>query len=225
MPDRDVSLDAAARAIADAVERAEGRLPPKKRAVIETAVICFAEQGYAGTATRTIAQRAGVAEATIFRHFATKRDLLKRLVAPLAGGLLLPAIEGEAAGLIGSGRPLDEVLKAIMLSRLDFADRYAPLVRILLQEATVNPDVREVFTQEIVAAILRIAERALAPRIAAGEIRAIPIERLLRWLFSLLIGYYVTRSMLAPGDWDDRAEVSAMVEAIAHGVLADKGTD
>jgi TetR/AcrR family transcriptional regulator len=35
----------------------------------------FAERGFAGTTTREIAQAAGVTEAIIFRHFATKQDL------------------------------------------------------------------------------------------------------------------------------------------------------
>jgi hypothetical protein len=53
---------------------------------------------------------------------------------------------------------------------------------------------------------------------AAGQLRSVPVERLLRWLFSLLIGYYVTRTMMAPGDWDDEAEVAAMVDTVTRGL-------
>jgi AcrR family transcriptional regulator len=212
-------VDAAARAIADAVEAAEGRLAPKKRAVIEAAVLSFAEAGYAATSTRAIAERAGVAEATIFRHFPTKKALLLRLVRPVVDRLLLPAIEGEARVLAAAaGDDLPAFMRAIMLSRLAFADAHAPLIRILLQELPVNPDLQDILGHDIFAAIVGIADRIVTPRMAAGQLRSVPVERLLRWLFSLLIGYYVTRTMMAPGDWDDEAEVAAMVDTVTRGL-------
>ena len=222
MPESPAPVDLAARAIADAVELAEGRLAPKKRAVIEAAVLAFAEAGYAATSTRTIAQRAGVAEATIFRHFPTKKDLLIRLVRPVVELRLVPAIEAEARVLGATARDLPEFLRAIMLSRLAFADRYAPLVRILLQEAPVNPDLQEIVGSNITGAILTVAEGQLRPHVEAGRMRDIPIARLLRWMFSLLTGYYILRATLPPEARDDEAEVAAMVELVVRGVTPDR---
>lgn len=47
----------------------------RRRQLIRAAVDLFARQGFEGTTTRQIAAAAGVNEALIFRHFATKVDL------------------------------------------------------------------------------------------------------------------------------------------------------
>src|SRR5512140_1984687 len=47
----------------------------RRRQILERATELFARQGYQGTTTRQIAQRARVNEAIIFRHFPTKEDL------------------------------------------------------------------------------------------------------------------------------------------------------
>lgn len=43
--------------------------------ILQTAISLFAEKGFSGTTTKEIAQRAGVSEAMVFRHFARKSDI------------------------------------------------------------------------------------------------------------------------------------------------------
>ena len=52
----------------------------RRRQLIETAIDLFSQKGFAGTTTREIAAAAGVNEAIIFRHFATKQDLYKAIL-------------------------------------------------------------------------------------------------------------------------------------------------
>src|SRR5580658_4482033 len=47
----------------------------RRRQLIEIAIDLFSKKGFRGTTTREIAAAAGVTEAIIFRHFATKEDL------------------------------------------------------------------------------------------------------------------------------------------------------
>lgn len=49
--------------------------PVRRQQLLETAVRLFSRRGFAGTTTREIAEKAGVTEAVIFQHFATKEDL------------------------------------------------------------------------------------------------------------------------------------------------------
>jgi TetR/AcrR family transcriptional regulator len=53
------------------------RLPAeeRRRQLIETAVDLFSRHGFDGTTTRSIAGAAGVSEAILFRHFASKQEL------------------------------------------------------------------------------------------------------------------------------------------------------
>ncbi|NMO91583.1 TetR/AcrR family transcriptional regulator [Actinomycetospora sp. TBRC 11914] len=48
--------------------------------LLDSASHAFAEQGFANTTTRRIAQRAGTSEAVLFRHFDTKADLFAAAV-------------------------------------------------------------------------------------------------------------------------------------------------
>jgi len=47
----------------------------RRRQLIQVAIRLFSQKGFSGTTTREIALAAGVTEALIFRHFATKDDL------------------------------------------------------------------------------------------------------------------------------------------------------
>lgn len=48
--------------------------------IIQVAVQLFSQRGFGGTTTREIASAAGVSEAIIFRHFATKQELYKAIL-------------------------------------------------------------------------------------------------------------------------------------------------
>lgn len=52
----------------------------RRAQLLDVAMDLFAQKGFAGTTTREIAAAAGVTEAIIFRHFATKQDLYKAIL-------------------------------------------------------------------------------------------------------------------------------------------------
>src|SRR5437764_12193533 len=53
----------------------------RKEAVLEAALVEFAEAGYEGTSTEVIARRAGISQPYLFRLFGTKKELFKVSVA------------------------------------------------------------------------------------------------------------------------------------------------
>jgi len=52
----------------------------RREQLIEVAVDLFSRKGFNGTTTREIAKSAGVTEAVIFRHFATKEDFYTAII-------------------------------------------------------------------------------------------------------------------------------------------------
>ena len=58
----------------------------RRRQLIEVAIDLFGRRGFAGTTTKEIAAAAGVTEAIIFRHFATKQDFYKAILDFKCGG-------------------------------------------------------------------------------------------------------------------------------------------
>lgn len=53
----------------------------RSRAIIDASLALFARDGHAGTTTRAIASAAGVSEALVFKHFPTKDDLYRAILA------------------------------------------------------------------------------------------------------------------------------------------------
>ena len=53
----------------------------RKDAVIDAAIVEFAEAGYEGTSTEDIARRAGISQPYLFRLFGTKKELFKATVS------------------------------------------------------------------------------------------------------------------------------------------------
>src|SRR5437588_258212 len=64
------------------------RLPAdeRRRQLIEVSIDLFSRKGFAGTTTKEIAAAAGITEAVIFRHFATKQELYKAILDYKCGG-------------------------------------------------------------------------------------------------------------------------------------------
>jgi AcrR family transcriptional regulator len=218
-PTGETNLASAVAAIADAVEAEEGPMTARKRRIVEAAIVCFAEQGFEATSTSEIAARADVAEATIFRHFNTKKELLVRLIRPVAGRLLIPAalgelkeIQAEAAG------DFRRLAKAVMRSRLDFADRYGPLLRIVIQELPFQPELRQLLFSQSLADGFAALTRAMQDLVEAGEIRSdIPPDQMFRWFGSLIAGYYLIRSVLPAQTFDDEEEIDATIDFMIRG--------
>jgi TetR/AcrR family transcriptional regulator len=52
----------------------------RRKQLIDVAIDLFSRKGFGGTTTKEIAAAAGVTEAIIFRHFATKQDLYKAIL-------------------------------------------------------------------------------------------------------------------------------------------------
>jgi len=60
----------------------DGKLTKKQQNILIAAVELISEKGYEKVSTAEIAQRAGVAEGSIFRQFRTKKGLLDAVVFP-----------------------------------------------------------------------------------------------------------------------------------------------
>src|SRR4030095_5278747 len=52
----------------------------RRHQILHVAVKLFSQRGFGGTTTKEIAQAAGVSEAMVFRHFATKQELYSAIL-------------------------------------------------------------------------------------------------------------------------------------------------
>ena len=112
-------------------------------AVIEAAIRCFLDLGYAGASTEAIARRAGVARRTLFNQFASKEALFAAAVEGLWSELeLTSAIEAAIAH--------PEAEAGLLLVGNAIADFWArpdtvPLARLVVAEGERFPFLRDGF--------------------------------------------------------------------------------
>ena len=91
--------------------------PDKEIKIINAAINTFSEKGFEATRTKEIAERAGIAEGTIFRYFPTKSAILERMV-PLLIRVMLPKISMPIDQIISdyNDAPVQAVFQAILLA-------------------------------------------------------------------------------------------------------------
>ncbi|MCL6443464.1 MAG: TetR/AcrR family transcriptional regulator [Alicyclobacillus sp.] len=198
----------------------EEKMTDKQIKIIQAAVEMFAEKGYAATSTSEIAQRAGVAEGTIFRHYKTKKDLLISIVAPTMTKLVAPFLLRDFRRVLDSEyEHFEDFLRAVMRNRLEFAVRHAPVLKILLHEIPFHPELREQFMAQIIPMVADRVQGIITHFQARGELVDMPPAAVIRLVVSSVMGYILLRAIILPDlEWDDEAEIERTVRFIMHGL-------
>lgn len=163
-------------AVASRIRR---RAPDEKREQIAAAAAgLFAADGFAGTTTARIAEKAGVSEGTVFHHFGSKRDLFRRVVADY-GRDFVRAMFGDAPSERPS-RPREAIEAAFAYVRKNSA-----LHRVF---ATRDPDLAALVSLGTHDPIVDALERTLAAGVARGAAREMNTRIVAELCYSLVDG-------------------------------------
>ena len=172
------------------------RQTQKQKQILEAAIHVFAEKGYSGASTHEIAERARVAEATIFKHFKTKKGLFLRLVVPAIAKVAAPYIARPVLKLLEQDKPLHEVMQDVIRDRIHLIEDNWKLVKIILVESLFHPELREALQNHVAKNLATLAGEKLDRLKEQGKLRNdLPSYVLLRSAFSLVIGYLLARNV------------------------------
>jgi len=182
--------------------------------ILETAIKVFSQKGFSGSTTKEIALEAGVSEATIFRYFNTKKDLLLALISP--------AMVKSVTNLFYDihGKSIDEILLNFFQETSAAIDGNKDLLKILLYESLFYPEVREVMFNEIVTSRNKLLQKYLSEHQSIGEFKDIDPKIAMRVLSGMLIGYMVWKYAYSNKDisqQDDEKIFNDMIEIFLHG--------
>lgn len=196
------------------------KMTPKQLSILGAAIDVFAEKGFSAAATSEIAQKAGVAEGTIFRYYRTKKDLLLAIVVPTMSRMIAPFVMRNFSGVLdvpfGS---YEAFLKAFMVNRLEFVRRNLKIVKILIQEIPFQPALKEQLAENIFEQVLARVTAITEHFKAQGEVIEAPTPAIIRFTISAIAGYLLTRLVLMPDqDWNDEAEIDQTISFILHGI-------
>ncbi|WP_334427388.1 MULTISPECIES: TetR/AcrR family transcriptional regulator [unclassified Levilactobacillus] len=181
-----------------AVMAANGDIPPKQQQVLAASLDLFAQQGFANTTTKQIAEKAGVAEGTVYRRYKTKDELLAAVLAPFVTQVLPRLITEFAEGVVG--KPYltrHEMIQSIAEDRLAFIQKNGPILRILIREVSVRKDLRSQFIQHAGPLLEDNLFPVLDRLKARGELVDWPNSRIAQFMIGTMLTELV-RSLLVP---------------------------
>lgn len=198
----------------------ELKMTEKQIKIIEAAAEIFSSKGYAAASTSEIAQKAGVAEGTIFRHYKTKKDLLLSIVIPLMTKLIAPLFLRDFINQLHPDHEhFEDFLRAVIVNRLDFARKNLPVIKIMLQEIPFHPELKAQFIDNVASKVLEHFQAVVRHYQQQGQIIPIPPLSAIRLAASTIIGFILFRVLLAPEhDWNDEQEIELTVDFIMHGL-------
>ncbi len=184
--------------------------------ILKAAQKLFARNGYDGTTTKELAEKAGIAEGTLFRHFTNKKAILIE-VATQGWVDLLTDLLTELSEMASY-----EAISQVMYKRmLRLGDNY-DMMRVCFMEVQLHQDLRERIQSEVVEKMTDVAEAFFQTAMERGVYRKMN-PRVIAQVFlgMFVVAGFSHETIAQPGA--SPAEVKEMAEGLAdiflNGVL------
>jgi len=169
------------------------RLSAEKRRqqIVDAAVELFSRKGFRGTRTREIAEAAGISEAMIYRHFATKRELYSAIIETKS------ATEELLASAATAAQRKDDagVLRAVGLKMIEQTVRDPSLMRLLLFSALEGHELSEIFFESRVKRLHQFLSSYIRKRIKEGRFRSMDALVVARGFIGMIVHYLLIHEL------------------------------
>ena len=194
----------------------------RREQILEVATGLFAQQGFQGTTTKLIAEKSGVTEALIFRHFPGKEELYWAVIerkiqcaAPLER--LLENLEAGGDDL--------EILSRVGFEVLERRAKDQTLSRLLLYSALEEHELSERFFRNYIANYFEVLARFVREGVSAGRFRSVDPLLAARGFVGMLV-YHSWIQELFGGkevqDFDLKTVSRTLARIWLQGVLVEK---
>lgn len=196
----------------------------KQIKILEAAVEIFSEKGYAATSTSEIAQKAGVAEGTIFRHYKTKKDLLLSIAGPIVSKLLFPFVIRDFVKMIDLPyERADDFFRAIAKDRFKFARENTKIIKIIIHELPFQPELMEQVKVLSTEYVVKRIHKIIIHFQEEGQIIEAPPWRVMRTGASILMGMILTHLFILPDfPIDEDEEIERTIDILMYGIAGRK---
>lgn len=115
----------------------EADYPQGKKKIMRSAVDLISSKGYNGTSTLNIAKHAGLSQATLFKYFKTKVDLLTAILHPVVPGLF-----GSFFEELLTFETTEEKVHYFVHNRMSYLKKNRALIKIIFHEIFSNNKLR-----------------------------------------------------------------------------------
>ena len=199
----------------------EDELTKRHWEILEAATKIFSEKGFENSRTSDIAKEANIAEGTIFRYYKTKKDLLMGLFIPMIIKFFRPMMLNSVEKIFNNeDMPIEEVLKAIFMDRLQLVRKNMPLVKTLIIEAAYKPEILEAIRETLLPKVVDVIDEFMIKNIENGTFRDLDPRVMTRTFMSTLAGYIILTvnfPNMFPVENDEK-EVEKMTNILLEGI-------
>ena len=115
----------------------EADYPQGKKKIMRSAVDLISSKGYNGTSTLNIAKHAGLSQATLFKYFKTKVDLLTAILHPVVPGLF-----GSFFEELLTFETTEEKVHYLVHNRMTYLKKNRALMKNIFHELFSNKKLR-----------------------------------------------------------------------------------
>lgn len=165
--------------------------------ILAVAVSLFSQKGFSGTTTKEIAQAAGVSEAMVFRHFATKQELYSAILDHKAGssGRFDPA---ELAADAIRRKDDRGVFETLALGALDHHETDPQFQRLLLHSALEKHELSQMFFDTIVRHVYEFLGSYIRERQRDGAFIEIDPAIIVRCFIGMVMHHSLNNNLWDP---------------------------
>lgn len=161
----------------------------RRTQILEVAIRLFAKQGFSGTTTKKIAEAAGVSEAMVFKHFATKVELYHAILDHKAceGGMkTLPWEDPKIQDAIERSDDF-EVFFTLAKVALENQQEDIDFMKLLFHSAFEKHELADMFFAGFVSQIYEFMGSYIRRRQKDGAMRSVDPKIAMRAFMGMLI--------------------------------------
>ena len=169
----------------------------RKLQILRVAVSLFSQRGFGGTTTKEIAQAAGVSEAMVFRHYATKQELYSAILDHKAcsGDSMNPEQMVAEALKQKDDRA---VFEQLALGALNHHEVDPEFQRLLLHSALEGHELAQMFFEKFVRRVYELLGGYIAERQRDGAMVKVDPAIIVRSFIGMIIHHSLNNNLWDP---------------------------
>ncbi|MBA2677387.1 MAG: TetR/AcrR family transcriptional regulator [Ktedonobacteraceae bacterium] len=155
----------------------------RRKQILDAATRVFAEKGFHRATIKEIARVAGIADGTIYTYFASKTDVLLEILKRLN-----ESTEREQQLMPESEQDIRAFFTSYLRQRMALLWPNIEVFQAVLPEMLVNEELRELYSQQVLAPTFTVAEHYFQAQSGAGQLRSIDAALTARAIAGMLFG-------------------------------------
>lgn len=203
--------------------RWQRRPDARPQELLDAALALFVERGYAATRLEEVAQRAGVAKATLYLYYENKLELFKAVVRHSLVERFDEVAKAQSGQSLGAREQLVGLLTAFV-TRVA-GSPLSGIPKLVIAEAGNFPEIARFYHDEVIQRGRAMVVGALKRGAASGEFRRVDAEYAWRIVIAPLLLAIIWKHSFQSFEaepMDFRRHLDAQLDLLFNGLLAGK---